>query len=288
MKQVILSILAILCLASCEKAEIGGESQRKTMSRLEFSAFTTSITDYDTRASLTDAECKTLDFVIFDKQGNRFYSVQQNSTDKQFGQISVTDIPYGTYYVVAIASDSKSNTHANIYSPELADFGGKVPDTFCKYLELTVNSETQITQQMDMARITSMFQLKSTDTKPEGIDTIHFQVTGGSTSFSPKTGLAPTADITARDVFSDLKEFTGKRISRSFNTFLPADEANLSIVASLHDNGTVRYSYSLPSVKMKVNCQTIYTGALFVEPSGNFAPTFTVNNKYDSTFNYTF
>ncbi|MBQ0102946.1 MAG: FimB/Mfa2 family fimbrial subunit [Prevotellaceae bacterium] len=288
MKQVILSILAILCLASCEKAEIGGESQRKTMSRLEFSAFATSITDYDTRASLTGAKCATLDFVIFDEQGNRFYSVQQDSTSKQFGQISVTDIPYGTYSVVAIASDSKSNTHANIYSPEQADFGGKVPDTFCKYLELTVNSETQITQQMDMARITSMFQLISTDTKPEGIDTIHFQVTGGSTSFSPKTGLAPTADITARDVVSDLKEFTGKRISRSFNTFLPANEANLSIVASLHDNGTVRYSYSLPSVKMKVNCQTIYTGALFVEPSGSYAPTFTVNNKYDNTFNYTF
>ena len=288
MKQVILSILAILCLASCEKAEIDGESQRKTMSRLEFSAFATSITDYDTRASLTGAKCATLDFVIFDEQGNRFYSVQQDSTSKQFGQISVTDIPYGTYSVVAIASDSKSNTHANIYSPEQADFGGKVPDTFCKYLELTVNSETQITQQMDMARITSMFQLISTDTKPEGIDTIHFQVTGGSTSFSPKTGLAPTADITARDVVSDLKEFTGKRISRSFNTFLPANEANLSIVASLHDNGTVRYSYSLPSVKMKVNCQTIYTGALFVEPSGSYAPTFTVNNKYDNTFNYTF
>ncbi len=283
----ILMLLTVICLAACEKAEIGNESQSGSAAKILFTTFTSTMSEYSTRTSLADAKCTKLDFAMFDSEGKPYQVILQENTDADFGTIALTDVPYGTYSVVLIGSTGSA--HATIASPELASFGGKVPDTFCKCLTLDVNKSTATTQSIELNRITSEFMLTSTDAQPSGLDSLQVLVTGGSTCFNPTTGLAPNADINVREIKSGIAGNQGKALNVAFLTFLPSEKSNLSVVINAKDAaGDVQFSQSIASAPMQVNCISRYTGKFFAVPSSSSSVTVTVNNKWADTFNYEF
>lgn len=285
--KLILSLLTLISLTACEKAEVGEESPKGTAARILFTTFTSSLTETGTRASLTDAKCTKLDFAMFDSNGRPYRTIQQESTDAGFGTIELTDVPYGTYSVVLVGT--AGSKHATIVSPELASFGSGILDTFCKYLTLNVDKSTEAQQSVELSRITSEFQLVSTDVQPEGVDSLQILITGGNTCFNPMTGLSPNADLNVREIKASIAHKQGQVLNIGFLTFLPAEEANISVVVNTKDaSGTVNYSQSFPAAPMKVNCITRYSGKFFLQPSSSTAATVTVNNEWADTFNYSF
>ena len=288
MKRLIYSLMVLMCLTACDKVDLDDIEADGTMPSIMFTTFTSSLTDYDdTRATLADAKCATLDFAMFTADGTLYRSIQQTKTDTGFGTISLDEIPYGEYTIVVVGN--AGDVHASIYSNSLVDFGGKVYDTFCRYMTLSVNKSTSAQQQIELRRITSKLTIKTTDAVPAKVRTVEIQSTGGCTSFNPQTGLASSSAITSRTISADVSSVAGKTLTYSLLTFLPKEECNISAVVSAKDaEGTTLYSASIPSARMKVNCQTVYSGRLFVDPSVSASASITVNADWADTFSYTF
>ena len=287
MKKLLYPLLVLICMTACEKVDVGDVADDGKMSNIQFSAFTPSLIEDGTRASLIDAKCSKFDFAMFDADGNLYQKIQQENTDEDFGTIELSDVPYGTYSVVLIASIS--SVHAVVQNPALASFSSVVPDTFCKYMTLVVNKSTEAQQSVELNRISSQFSLVSSDMVPAGMDTLQCLITGGSTLFNPMTGLAPNADLNVREINVDIAHRVGKSLNVAFYTFLPSEEANISVVLNAKDaSGAVKYSQTIPSAPMKVNCKTQYSGKFFLEPSASTKATITVDNSWADTFAYTF
>ena len=286
MKQIkfFVAALAAAGLFSCEKAEMGA-TEDGIMPQIRFSTFAMSQTDIMTRAGLGEAKCSKLDFAVFDDEGNLYYSEQQDSSAAGFGTVTLNEVRFGSYDVIAIAHSG--SIHAVFRSDSLVDFNGKVPETFCKHISLNVDRNTKSAQKMELSRIVGQFVLVTSDLQPTDIKSFRFDITGGGTCFNPKTGLAPQSDPNVRTVsFSDVSSLGGSTGRYSFYTFLPATSADIAVTANAYDNeGNTSFSYSFAGVPMKVNYQTVYTGKFF---SLNIVPSFTVNTKWGGVTNKTF
>ncbi|MCQ2112689.1 MAG: FimB/Mfa2 family fimbrial subunit [Bacteroidaceae bacterium] len=262
-------------LAACTKADMI-DDENGSKDRISFAAFTAQQTDYDniasdgneakaTRAALGEQITK-MDFAVFkltDGKYSLYKKIEQENSASGFGSIALQNVAYGEYAVVAVGS--KCSVHATINSPEDINFGGKVAETFVAYLPLTVNASTSASQTLEMNRCTSKFTLWVTDEQPEGLKSMEFQIGNGATSFSAVTGLAKAADEVARTSVIDISGNSGLTDRMySFQTFLPATESEIIVVANALDaSGNAVFSQGFPDAPMKVNRQTIYKGEFY-------------------------
>ena len=285
---------AAVSLVSCAKAEIEQTDEEGIMRKLVFNTTTFSQEELTTRAdgkNVRAAKCSKLDFVMYDADGDVFFSTEQDSaTTVNFGSISINEVPYGRYQIVAIAHNAK--VHASISSSSFANFNGSVPETFCKYYVLTVDRETPASQSLELKRIVGKFTIKTTDTMPSDVQSFHLQTTGGYTSFNLQTGLG-VADMTeegkstVRNIdFDNVTSRIGKTFDPFFYTFLASEESNISVTATAKDKGgKALFSYQFSNVPMKINHQTTYTGRFF---SNGLSSSFTVDDSWGDNINREF
>lgn len=299
---------AAVSLVSCAKAEIEQTDEEGIMRKLVFNTTTFSQEELTTRAdgkndgkNVREAKCSKLDFVMYDAEGDVFFSTEQDSTTTvNFGSISINEVPYGRYQIVAIAHNAK--VHASISSSCFANFNGSVPETFCKYYVLSVDRETPASQSLELKRIVGMFSIKTTDTMPSDVQSFHLQTTGGYTSFNPQTGLG-VADMTeegktegskteegkstVRNIdFDNVTSRIGKTFDPFFYTFLASEESSISVTATAKDKGgKALFTYQFSNVPMKINHQTTYTGRFF---SNGLSSSFTVDDSWGDNINKEF
>lgn len=285
---------AAVSLVSCAKAEIEQTDEEGIMRKLVFNTTTFSQEELTTRAdgkNVREAKCSKLDFVMYDAEGDVFFSTEQDSaTTVNFGSISINEVPYGRYQIVAIAHNAK--VHASISSSSFANFNGSVPETFCKYYVLSVDRETPASQSLELKRIVGKFTIKTTDTMPSDVQSFHLQSTGGYTSFNPQTGLG-VADMTeegkstVRNIdFDNVTSRIGKTFDPFFYTFLASEESSISVTATAKDKGgKALFTYQFSNVPMKINHQTTYTGRFF---SNGLSSSFTVDDSWGDNINKEF
>ena len=274
MKKHIITLIGIatILLSACQKADIIDTSENG-MADIVFSAMTMERVDYDyipTRAAIGNVYSK-YDFAIFsikDGKYELYMNVEQESDDDEFGVVKVSKLPYGDYVIVGVGT--LCSVHAVINSPEDINFGGKVNDTSCCYKELKVNGQTATQQSLTLNRVTAKFGLLITDAQPSDVNTMEYLTTGGSTSFSAKTGLASKADEDVRTITIAASANAGLTDQTySFHTFLTAEESEIDVVANAKDaQSEVIYSMNFLNAPMQVNTQTIYKGDFFGKSYG--------------------
>ena len=133
MRRWIFSIVALVGLMGCEKPILPDGESSGTAAGAVTLEFTTTNTDYTTRAaSGIAAHASKLNVQLFDEDGQKVFSTVRTQTkdDDGFGTMEV-ELADGVYTVVAVAHSSARS--ATIKSPEVVQFtaqdGEKLTDT---------------------------------------------------------------------------------------------------------------------------------------------------------------
>ncbi len=273
------TMLAVFAFISCEKLSVASDDDGDGFADITFSLKTV-VSDYTTRATLSEAKISKFDFAIFYYK-NETYTlydmIEQDSTDASFGVISLEKVPYGTYKVIAIGH--KCGVHATINSVTDVNFGGGVNETFTATSDITVKADSD-SYSMTLKRITSRFVLQATDTQPGTVASLDLVIKNASTSFDPATGLSSTtAERTSTT--NTLPGIYREKPNYSTNMFLPSAEANVTIVANFKDkDGKIVLTKTFENITMKQNCVTTCEGELFSSLTNTGGFSFSVDDSW--------
>ena len=183
-------LLIITCL-SCEKPVIPDTYQGDANGNLVVSVFQVEQQSFAgalTRAALTDY-CSTLNFAVYDADGQRIKQVNQKVADAGFGAVAFAVEP-GTYQVVVVGHSSSGNP--TMTDPKKIRFDNKdgYSDTFLYSTSVTVGeADQEVEVDANLHRITSLCRVVFTDAIPDKVTQMHFEYTGGSGAFDAATGL---------------------------------------------------------------------------------------------------
>ncbi len=290
-KFIFMGLASLVAFTSCQKVSMDSESEEDGFANLTFdlTPVGSNETFSLTRAGLSSTISK-LDLVVYSVDGTdytEFKTIQQESSDESFGNVSIENVPYGEYLVIAVGH--KCSNHATI-TPTKVDFDGKLADTFMAYKTITVSSKTSA-QSLELNRVTSQFILLVEDLQPEEIKSVEFKVTGGATEFDPSTGLAAAASEDERTVtISDVSSFSGQtERTFSFRTCLPSIEATINVVANFKNaDGETVCSKTFDDVPMKVNRMTKYSGKIYNQLTSTGGISFSISDTQEEEYTYSF
>ena len=263
MRQLIFSIVALVGLTACEKPILTDAEASGTVAGTVTLEFTTTNTDYTTRAvSGIAAHASKLNVQLFDEDGQKVFSSVRTQTkdDDDFGRLSV-ELADGTYTVVAVAHSSARS--ATIKSPEVVQFtaqdGEKLTDTFCHVSTVEVSGDSH-SFTLPMYRAVAMVQLHLTDeTLPEDVWYIKADYSGGSANVNPTTldGITKS-NQSERRIKNDL------HLHQFFTFPYMSETGTLKMTTSATtSDGTVLKKRTFDAVPVKRNRITTYEGKLF-------------------------
>ena len=195
-------LLIITCL-SCEKPVIPDTYQGDANGNLVVSVFQVEQQSFAgalTRAALADY-CSTLNFAVYDADGQRIKQVNQKVADAGFGAVAFAVEP-GTYQVVVVGHSSQGNP--TMTDPKKIRFDNKdgYSDTFLYSTTVTVAEDDQeVEVDANLHRITSLCRVVFTDAIPDQVSQMQFEYTGGSGAFDAATGLG-SVNSTQKMTFS--------------------------------------------------------------------------------------
>ncbi len=194
--RVAVAVTLVLAFSACGKidiSDIDGDSGKDGFT-VRFNVKEYVVTDFDDVQTASKAARRqrraarelgdVLNFAVF-QDGKKVESVNQKSTDDDFGSISV-NLAKGSYQVVALIHSCSGN--ATISSPEKITFpNNKVTDTFayCSDLEVDGSADNDIT----VSRAVAKFRLTVSDDIPDNVETMEFSYTGGSSTYNAATGM---------------------------------------------------------------------------------------------------
>lgn len=291
MNEVAAVVLAAAVMAGCEKAVLpDGESSGTTAVAVTLE-FTTTNTDYPTRAASGIADhASKLNVQLFDEDGQKVFSSVRTQTkeDEDFGQLAV-ELADGVYTVVAVAHSSARS--ATIKSPEVVQFtaqdGEKLTDTFCHVSTVEVSGESH-SFTLPMHRAVAMVQLHLTDeVLPEDVWYIKADYSGGSANVNPTTLEGITkSNQSERRIKNDL------RLHQFFTFPYMSETGTLKMtISATTSDGTVLRQRTFDAVPVKRNRITTYEGKLFGD--GEWTATqsdfsFVVNADWEGEDRYEF
>ena len=242
-----------------------------------------------TRAAASDV-LKTLDLALYTINSDGTYSkyaeVQSSSSDDNFGVISVPDVAYGTYKVVAMGNATNSyGGHATLSDPLSITYEEeKVPMAYYAFQEVTVSSATG-TVALELKPAVASFKMYMQGTIPENVSKLRFDVTQCSNSFDATTGLASAGKIKDYALSLDFtSSMVGKKnMNARLNVFLPVEDyttnSPVTIKATAFDsNGEEVVSYDFASVPLRIGYVTTYTGNFFQNDEQDYS--ITVDNNW--------
>lgn len=262
-----LLLLCVIVAASCQRTTAGDEAEEETQTNKVTATFKISNIEqvefasakHATRATDLKQACSHVLFIVYNTSGERVMYKAQNSTDKDFGQIS-TQLNVGTYRFVILAYNSKDNP-SSFTSPDKITFGnnGKMSDTFLWSEEIAIDNGLE--KDVTLKRAIAAFRLVTTDNIPSNVVKMRFQYTGGSSTINAITG---AGCVNSRQDESIAVTSTGKPGTFEVYTFPRDDENVLKMeITALDANNNVVASHTFDEVPIKRNKVTQYSGEFF-------------------------
>ena len=291
MRRWIFSIVALVGLMGCEKPILPDGESSGTAAGAVTLEFTTTNTDYTTRAaSGIAAHASKLNVQLFDEDGQKVFSTVRTQTkdDDGFGTMEV-ELADGVYTVVAVAHSSARS--ATIKSPEVVQFtaqdGEKLTDTFCHVSVVEVSGESH-SFTLQMHRAVAMVQLHlMDDVLPENVWYIKADYSGGSANVNPTTLQGITkSNQSERRIKNDL------RLHQFFTFPYMSESGTLKMtISATTSDGTVLRQRTFDAVPVKRNRITTYEGKLFGDGDWTATMTdfsFVVNADWEGEDRYEF
>lgn len=304
----IAAVLLSFSLMSCvnqvqDDSEIIGNENEKVKVHVSFSGFNLSYEEDNvaTRASdktASDAGVDRIALSVFDSSNQLVYSSKKKSSDdtEDFDQISCELMP-GNYTFVAVAhkASADSDEAASITSATEATITtSKVLKTFAVTQAVTVQGgETNAVTIVFGQRITSTFQLVTSDNTPDEVTSCELLVnpelttTTTAFTFSPSTGLAAD-DYQNRTEINriDIKDNTFKNVALIVHCFLKGQSQTISVTANMKNaSGGIVKSKMFTDVPMAPHRITRATGQFFHgSANGSFTFDDTDDTRYDFSF----
>ncbi len=259
-------LLCIVMAASCQKmvedgVDEGGDGEKQNLitfriSQIEQIPFAS--TELSSRATDITKLCSHIYFAVYDSSNKRLQYKSQDSSDKDFGKISVS-LDNGTYRVVILAYNNKDNPTATDPTKILFGNNGKMSDTFLWSDDITVDKNLE--KEVSMSRVVSMFRLVTTDNIPSNVAKMKFYYTGGSSTINALTG---NGNANSKQEENIVVSETGKPGTFEVYTFPKGDENLLKMeVTALDASGNTVASRTFEDVPISRNKITQYTGEFF-------------------------
>ena len=273
MFRVVMAVAVVLSLSNCGKIDLDeylddDESGKYTV---RFSVSEYDITDFEEASSSAKAMRKgrkearelgsVLNFAVF-QDGKKVESVNQKSTDSDFGNIAVS-LSEGSYQVVVVIHSGSGN--ATVSSPEKVTFpGNKVTDTFAYCSDLEVEGSCDNTITVD--RVVAKYRLTVADDIPDEVKTIRFQYTGGSSTLNPATGFG-CVDSRQKEE-RDVSDHAAGQVFEVY-TFPHDTSGSLKLtVTALNKSGETVSEHVFEDVPVELNKVTTHTKTFFGGGSG--------------------
>ena len=300
-------MLAVVALASCEKAifseeENSSPSGNLTVSvyqieQMPFESLTRGTETLDaethagvtrsgvTRAAVTDY-CNRLNFAVYEMDGSRVKQVNQTSDKTGFGTASFS-LEDGEYQLVVLAHSSNGNP--TMTNPQKIQFSNSLgySDTFLYYTTVTVTEEHQ-TLNVSLERIVSLCRFVINDAIPAGVSKLEFYYTGGSGTFSAATGLG-NVNSKQKMTFSVTAGQSGTEYD--LYTFLHQQDDDITLTVTAYDaadNVLYEREFDVPMTRRKI---TRLSGDFFTgEPgsSGDVGVVISINGDWDGQTDVTY
>ena len=281
--------MIILCLAaaSCEKADLGGDTAQDGNVTLNFVA---TQSDRPQTRAVSIGDCFTkLNIMLFNADGEKVLDKvrTQTSSDDGFGQVSLS-LAAGTYSIVAVGHSSIKS--ATIKSTEMVQFtasnGEKLTDTFCYCGQITVG-ETPEQHDLVMNRATAMVRFRFTDEElPASFARMKFDYTGGSANFNPTT-----FDGTTKSTQSESRAAPASQYQVYTFPYQSASGMLKMTASAIDADGNVIRSRSFPDIPVTRNKITTYRGNFFEDGDGDITQSgfgFTINADWDDEIIHNF
>lgn len=226
--RIILATLLALVMVSCQRLANDDPEQptgEKSMVKFKISQFETMpFSTAQSRSQPVSDLCKQIDLAVF-QGGTRILKATQKAGDKDFGTLSVALDP-GSYKVVILAhNQDKTPTTTNA---DKITFSGDLSDTFSWSNDITVNEGNGLDVDVSMHRVVAMVRFVTTDNVPDGVSTLQFYYTGGSSTLD---GLTGNGCVNSRQTvkFSITDDMKGKTAKFEIYTFPKSDSKELKI-----------------------------------------------------------
>ena len=282
------AMLAVVVLASCEKAIINEESATGDANgNLTVSVYQIEQMPFAsvTRAAVTDY-CNRLNFAIYEMDGSRVKQVNQTSDKTGFGTASFS-LEEGEYQLVVLAHSSNGNP--TMTNPQKIQFSNSLgyTDTFLYYTTVTVTEEHQ-TLPVSLERIVSMCRFVMNDAIPAGVTKLEFYYTGGSGAFNAATGLG-NVNSKQKMTFSVTAGQSGTEYD--LYTFLHQQDDDITLKVTAYDatdNVLYEREFDVPMTRRKI---TRLSGDFFTgdpSASGDVGVTISINGDWDGQTDVTY
>ncbi len=265
--RVIIAALLAIVVTSCQRMVNDDPEQptvEKSTVKFKISQFETMpFSTTQSRSQPVSELCKQIDLAVF-QGGTRMVKETQKLGDKDFGTLSVALDP-GAYKVVILAhNQDKTPTTTNA---DKITFSGDLSDTFLWSNDITVNEGNGLDVDVSMHRAVAMVRFVTTDKIPDGVSTLQFYYTGGSSTLDGLTGYGC---VNSRQTvkFSISDDMKGKTAKFEIYTFPKSDSKELKIeVTGLDATGNTVCSRTFEKVPVNCNQITQFTGELFTNGS---------------------
>lgn len=263
-----LCILAV-AMTACTRYELEDDAEvignGKNRLTLKLSPFEKSNFDVNpsSRAIVGINEvCSRISFAIFDSNGKKVASANQDSkTGNGFGTFNA-DLNDGVYDLVIVAHSTGGN--ATIAKPDSIRFtDNKVSDTFSYYERITLNGN--LTKEIVIRRCVAMFRLQLTERIPKSVKFLKFYYTGGSSALDATTGFGC---INSRQ--TEIREVSENAHTSTDNSFeiytIPHStdgELKITITALAADGKSELDQKVFENVPVSQGQITTFTGTIF-------------------------
>lgn len=270
-----LATILLATLAGCQKVDLEESDIKEPASQegaftILFDVGNSMLTDFYnsetrmagnkaiTRSTPISELCNRINLTVY-QDGTKIKQVNSISTDKNFGQLSVSLNP-GNYEYVILAHSCDGNPTTTAID-KISFPSNKVTDTFHTYGKLNVDGSS--TQNITMDRVVAMVRFVINDTIPNNVTKIKFYYTGGSSTINGLTGYGcvDSRQTEIRTVTDDMRP--GKGVFEIY-TIPHTDEETLKLTVTAldSDDSTVK-EMVLDAVPVKRNQITIERGNFF-------------------------
>ena len=186
---------------------------------------------------------------------------QGDNTAENFGKPQMT-LSYGSHHIYFVASrgaePALNTTNATIT-------WSSVRDTFWKDYEVNVVSTSNGNRAVTLDRVVTKLVLSFTDAISANAKTIEFTPATWYYGLNYQTGEPTTATVSQTNVMALPDGYAGRTdVSLSYFSLSPSGEWTTDVtIQSKAQNGDIIGDGNLPSVPLKRNRQTEYSGPLF-------------------------
>ena len=278
----------MLCsVASCEKMVLGERAQVEEDGNVCVSVISFEQTPFETRTrSAVSDLCSRLNFVVFNKEGERVDQKDQEWGDEDFGQAHF-NLPVGDYILAVVAHSSNGNPSVSKRTEKKGATIGFTnakgyTDTFFASQNLTVGDDS-VHLDMQLKRVVAKVRFINQDAIPEKADTVRFYYEGGSGSLDVEDGGWGNTNS------KQMARFARNDFSSEFTIYtIPwRDRDYLKEVNVVAFDGLNRLTSTvIDSIPIRRNCITTCRGNLFDGKVTKVSFTITVDDAWGTPIEY--